>query len=504
MSTKNGSHITLDAATNCLRVALLIAVVAIQTPVLMRALGPEGFGSWQVVLSFTGLLGLLDLGLGTTLVRFVARHAAREEAAERNRVAATLLCVYAGLGLVGGLVALAPLAMIASRDLAVAYVLLTLRSVVLFLPLSMFRGLLFAQEQIHLANACQCVSILIYGVTSIAAITHIPSLSLLAGINLSCMLLEHACYVVLAYRLIPDLTLSPSLFELARLRELVPFGLKQLVIGVARFAELKLAVLLVAQLVSVSAAGVYALALRMVEAVHMLIKQGVNVLAPVFSGSEAVNDRRGIRATFVAGSRYTTLIATVAAVPILISAPELLHAWVGDAGREAAPVLRILIVSTWLSLSQSTASVALAMTGSENLVARSALLATAVNVGASIALSSVLGVRGIALGTLAAVLLVDARILTNAALREAAVTWREYLRVVIGPALACGLVQAFAAAPWLERAGSSLPALVAVHAGGGLASALAYLALFAGQAGAAHRAVEERHELLGRAAVPRG
>src|SRR5690349_5343160 len=46
------------------------------TPVLTRALGPERYGLWALSIGLLGLLPLLDLGIGTSLYRFmtVANH----------------------------------------------------------------------------------------------------------------------------------------------------------------------------------------------------------------------------------------------------------------------------------------------------------------------------------------------------------------------------------------------------------------------------------------------
>lgn len=476
-------RILLNALTNCSRVLVWIVIAAVQTPVLVHALGTERFGAWQLMLSITGFLGFLDLGLGTTLVRFTSRLAARGDLEARNRVASTLFAVYLGLGALGGVLALAILLVghrsaAASPELAIAFALVALRTPVLLLPGNTLRGLLVGQQLILEANLCQSAFMLAYGVTSIVALRWTSSLAVLAALGLFWMIAEFSVYGALAYRLIPGLELSRRLVDGGLLVELIPFGAKQFAIDVSKIVELKFGVMLVAQLVSLGGAGIYALALRIVEAIHLLVKQGVNVLAPVLSSREGAGDTASVRATFLRGTRYTLVVATLAIVPIAISAPDLLRWWIGDVAVSGALLLRILAFSTWLSLSQSTASVVLAMTGRENAVARCALYSAATNVAASIALWAFLGLPGVACGTLAAVVLVDLRLLAPRALSELEIPWRTFAREALAPAAAAGLVQAAVAGGTIALAGHAFGVVALAHVAGGLAFVAVYLAGF--------------------------
>ena len=44
------------------------------TPFVLSRLGTERFGIWALFFSFTGYLVWLDLGIGNTVVRFIAAH----------------------------------------------------------------------------------------------------------------------------------------------------------------------------------------------------------------------------------------------------------------------------------------------------------------------------------------------------------------------------------------------------------------------------------------------
>ncbi len=89
--------------------SMLLGVAVI--PVYLKLLGIEAYGLIGFFTSLQALFGILDLGLGTTVNRELARLSAREgTAGEQREVIRTLETVYWGISLVAGLslVALAP------------------------------------------------------------------------------------------------------------------------------------------------------------------------------------------------------------------------------------------------------------------------------------------------------------------------------------------------------------------------------------------------------------
>src|SRR5207244_421661 len=66
-----------NTAANVVGLGVSIAVTLVMTPFLIRTLGRESYGLWVLVMSFSVLLGflsLLDLGIQSSVVRFVAEH----------------------------------------------------------------------------------------------------------------------------------------------------------------------------------------------------------------------------------------------------------------------------------------------------------------------------------------------------------------------------------------------------------------------------------------------
>jgi len=72
----------------------------VATPILLHSLGKGSFGAWALIGAIMGYASLLDLGIGLTVMRMVARRAHLSDRHELNRIASTGLVMYSAIGLV--------------------------------------------------------------------------------------------------------------------------------------------------------------------------------------------------------------------------------------------------------------------------------------------------------------------------------------------------------------------------------------------------------------------
>lgn len=87
----------LDAAIlSYAQVAIRIVTTLIFTPILVRALGQEGYGLFSIVGALAAYLYMIDFGMNDSVLRFFVHHEARPEG--RRRFLAEMLGLYAALG----------------------------------------------------------------------------------------------------------------------------------------------------------------------------------------------------------------------------------------------------------------------------------------------------------------------------------------------------------------------------------------------------------------------
>ena len=99
------AQFAVNAAANYGKMLVQIAAVFVLTPYIIAHIGPADFGLWSLVISWLGLLGLLDLGFGTGVVKYVAECqgsggcAGGQQGAEAER--GTKICVAQHAGIPG-------------------------------------------------------------------------------------------------------------------------------------------------------------------------------------------------------------------------------------------------------------------------------------------------------------------------------------------------------------------------------------------------------------------
>lgn len=383
---------------------------ALLIPLTIRGLGDSQFALWSLTLSGLSLLSLLEGGLATAWMRFAS--AAPE--AERLRTGlTTMLGTYlrvVALGLVALTAASFFFPAWSGSPAEIARPLLWILGARMFyatLPLTLFRVLLHGFHHTLPAQIWATLHQLLYVAVAAGWLLSGGGILGLAWINLAVALSENLGYLAIAYRKIGGLSLRPWRRDGELARDFHQQAAAGAVVQMASLVLLKTDPLLVKAVLPLQAVALYAVALKVAENYLMFLKQFLPVLTPRLGAAAARGDREGLRRLIIQSSGWATVPAIALGLPFWVGAEGLLQHWVGPEYIAAAPALKILLLSSLLSLPQMVISSALAMSGQLGANARAALLAAVLNPLASLLWARAVGLPGIALGTLTATLVVD-------------------------------------------------------------------------------------------------
>lgn len=427
----------VNVASGYVRLAVTALVVFFLIPVMIEVLGQSNYGLWSLVFAVAAMLGLVDFGMLTSVVKFVAQSFGRQDIHYRNRVVSTAAAIYFVLSMIAivGIVAVAklfvPLFDIPPEQQQTATALIWIisaRVLISSLPLALFRGILHGEQKIAAANAVQMVSIVVYGMAAWLALDYGYGVVVLAWINLAVMLVEHAVYLAWAYRMVRALRICPSLVSWPLLKEMLGFGASQLIVNLATQVRLRADLVIVKLFLSLSAVGIYAVALKVAEQLQFLVKQGLNVVAPLVAELQGAKQHEQIRYIFQSAGKFAVAPALALAVTSYALGHAAITAWVGPEFGSAAMLLAVLLTATVFALLEATASSVLAMTGHHVRASAAASWSAVVNVAASVALIPFFGLNGVALGALVAAVLVDANVLPRHACRCYGIQYGAYMR----------------------------------------------------------------------------
>src|SRR6202161_1346253 len=70
------------------------------SPLILHKLGDAAFGIWVLIFSVTGYYGLFDLGIRSSIIRYVSKYTATDEREKLSQFVNTALFTYTGIGVV--------------------------------------------------------------------------------------------------------------------------------------------------------------------------------------------------------------------------------------------------------------------------------------------------------------------------------------------------------------------------------------------------------------------
>lgn len=380
------------------------------TPLVLRALGADGFAVWALFFALTGYLAALDLGLVQGTLRHVA--AARQRGDQREAAAFVTLGAlgFVGLGALWGalvLVLRAPLlAWLQVPEAQVAAADFAMRGGALVFVLAGLANLMMAALQGHdrfdLANALSLVVVTVHAAGVLLALrmgAGLPGLVVAVGAGWAVGAIAGA--IVLRSR-VPGACFVGWGVARAHVREALAFGGPMQLAGMLSMLHVQLDKFLLPGMVALAAVTPYELGSRVPGSLQTFPLMLLLAMLPAAASLHAAGDRTRLRELFLRGSRYLLMATAVLVAALFVVADRLFAVWLGPGHSEAAMVMRGVTLATGLALSTGMGTVAVRAIGRTDLEAAFAAIVLGLHLALSRALIPAQGLSGAVLALLVA------------------------------------------------------------------------------------------------------
>lgn len=414
-------------------------------PLMISRLGLDQFGVWAVTGALAAYAGLLDLGIGRSLIRFIATFDAEDNP---RRVAE---CVGLGLlavtlvGIVAALVvaALAPLLSDAlgvfdSADMRT----IALCSVAIWSfngYQTVFNAVGLGKQQMIPPNIATSIGFTINFAFSVTALLLSTDLVVYAAANAVAGVLAVIPAFVLMRRLAP----RPYWHRPSRplVREVLGYSVKDQVGWIADLVNFETDKLVIAAVVGVRATAIYEIASRVVMGVRSAALMTISAMVPAAAARIVAEGHEVIGSMF----RHYTLRSCGIAFPLFALtsavAPFLLVAWLGEAPGDSALLVPLLTLAFAFNISTGVGSTIALGAGHPGVVSVNAVLVAALNIILTVALAPLFDVWGVVAGTFLAMTL-GSLLFIHRFIRLFGLAWRDFFDAVLptgGLALALAL-----------------------------------------------------------------
>jgi O-antigen/teichoic acid export membrane protein len=401
------SQILKNVGSSWFALGVNVLVGIFLSPFILHRLGDEAFGLWILIFSATGYYGLFDLGIRSSIVRYIAKYSATEEHDELNRLVNTAMFSYSSIGVLTMAVTLIATHYVNSifrippEFVATARWLLLMvgTSVSLGFPLGVFSGILEGLQRFYLLNFTSVSSTLLRALVIVLALQHGRGLLTVALITVSLPLLSALVNAAAAFRHL-RLRFGIQYVSRSSLRRIASYSGTTFLIIVAGRLRFKTDALVIGTFVSAAAVTYFTIGSRLVDYASETVSSLAQIFVPMSSQSQAKGDIDALRKIFVLGNRACSFIIFPVTAIFTILGKSIIEAWVGQKYIATSyPVLLVLLYPTTLMLAQSASGRTLWGLAKHRTWAWVVLAEGTANLILSIILVRPYGIMGDAIGT---------------------------------------------------------------------------------------------------------
>jgi O-antigen/teichoic acid export membrane protein len=376
-------------------------------PLILHSLGDAAAGIWVLIFSITGYYGLFDLGIRSSVVRYISKAKATNDVEYASRLISTSLFSYSCIGAVALLITLLVSANIdhlfridpAFRSTARWLLLIVGCAVSLGFPLGVAGGMLEGLQRFDVTNIADIASTLVRALLIVIALRHGSGLLVIATITVGLPIIFSVLRWVFALHFMP-VRLSLRLVNRKTFREMASYsGITFIAIVSARL-RFRSDEIIIGTFLSAAAITYFNVGGRIVDYAEEVVEKFAQIFVPMSSHSDARGEIDRLRKIFIVGNRFSSFITLPITAVLVILGKSVIEAWVGKKYVAASyPVLVLMAVPSTLMMAQSASGRVLFGMSKHKAWAIVSLVEGVANVLLSILLVRPYGIVGDALGT---------------------------------------------------------------------------------------------------------
>lgn len=407
MRNREKRQILKNVGSSWSALATNVAVGIFLSPFILHRLGDAAFGVWVLIFSVTGYYGLFDLGIRSSIVRYVSKYTATGDREKLAQFVNTALFTYTSIGAVS-MVLTALLSSYVERVFKVppemhsqARLLLLMvgASVSVGFPLGIAGGMLEGLQRFYILNWTSIGATLARAALIVYFLNRGYGLITLALLTVSLPVVSSILRGFIVFRLCP-MPLGLKYVDRASFRHMINYGGTTFLVIVAARLRFRTDELVLGTMMSTVAVTWFNIGARIVDYSQEFVTSLSQIFVPMASQSEATGNLDRVRKIYLAGNRACAFLILPVTAILIVFGKHIIRIWVGARYvPHSYPVLVVMIIPFALMLSQAASGRVLFGLGKHRTLATITVIEGVANLILSIALVPQLGIVGDALGT---------------------------------------------------------------------------------------------------------
>ena len=408
-------------------------------------------GIWLTIVSYTGILSLLILGVPMASVRFIGEQVAKKDQAKANAAISTCLTISSSLGVLALAVGVALWIIFTHGNLSTPAVLalgpelqqdaqfafaMVVIQVALAFGMRLPYGIFDAHQDFVAKNTILASELILRLVLTLSLINWKASLVTLASIQILCMFFEFAVVCWIVKRRHPGVNIGFQGFDRTLVGKVLGFSVFVMLLNVGMLIAFRIDALVISAFLAPKYVTLYEFGNKFFEPMIGLVVAVGAVVMPTAIRLKASGDAKQLREVFLKWSKVCFSIVIPIGIYLMVAGPYFLGWWVGPEFIEPSGlVLRVLMLSFIVYLPVRGVALPILMgISSPKVPALGLLTMSLANLAISVALVGHFGILGVAIGTAIPNIFYTLFLLVLAC-RVLDVTLKEYVRYVVNRAV---------------------------------------------------------------------
>jgi O-antigen/teichoic acid export membrane protein len=376
-------------------------------PFILHRLGDTASGIWGLIFAITGYYGLFDLGIRSSVVRYVSKFTAIDDIEDLAKLINTSLFSYSCIGILSLLVTAVLTVYVDSifkielglHSTARWLMLMVGTAIALGFPLGVVGGFLDGLQRFYINNWTSVAANAVRVVLIVLALTHGRGLLTVALITVVLPIITSLVRGAIAFRICP-VPMGLKYVDRGTFRMMANYSGVTLIIMIATQLKFKTDTIVIGTMMSAAAVTYFIIGSRIVNYTQQVVMALAQNFIPLASQSEATGNVDRLRKVFIVGNRLCAFTAFPITATLLILGKSVIEVWVGKKYIATSyPVLVILIIPSTLMWAQAASGRVLFGIGKHKTWAFVTLVEGVCNLILSIVLVRPYGIVGDAYGT---------------------------------------------------------------------------------------------------------
>jgi O-antigen/teichoic acid export membrane protein len=402
---KMGERTLNNALFSAVSGLLPLALSLIFWPFIVGRLGESSYGIFALVGSVIGYFALLDLGLGTAVVKYVAEHVGRQDTRQIKDVIGVSFSLFLAAGVMGMLLIFSLADVLASRLLKIppdlirtAYLSFSAASLGFFFTMLMtlFSSIINGLSRYDISSITSAAMGVVSTLGAVLLLRAGFGLLALVWLNVAVPAGVSLFYFFVIRHLLPDIPIRCS-FHAASCKRVLHFGMYTTLGRITDVITRQVAPLLIGVLLGVDAVTFYVIPFTILNRLTALLGRIGVVILPAISELQGRQRTETIRLLYLTSYRIILSFAFAFSVSLLIFGARFLTLWMGpDFSKQGGTVLLILTVGVFFDLCTYVPSFVVNGLGRPKISGFTALSQALLFLGLMIPGAKVAGIIGVA------------------------------------------------------------------------------------------------------------